>query len=76
MLFETADNGEVICGARSGASVDHNIDGRQIKLVPSKSFTNEPFDAIASHRVADDSSCDRQSKTSRRGAAVAYEYRE
>ena len=76
MLFETANDGRVVCVARAAACVDDDIDGWQFMLVLAKRFADEALDAITPYRSADDAGGNRKSKARSRATGVARENRE
>ena len=63
MFFKTTCDGWIICITSARARIDDDIDGRQLMLVKPKRFSDQAFDAIAPHGIANESRRHRQSES-------------
>lgn len=62
MAFETTHNTGVVSIAGGATRVDDDVDGRQLMLMMSKRFPDQPLEPVTSNCVADDAGGDRQSE--------------
>jgi hypothetical protein len=73
MFFQALRERRVICVASAGARVDYDVHRGQFMLMQTKRFTNQALDAIATNRIADQASSDRQTQSRMRTAIMPCE---
>lgn len=71
MPLQAAHDARIVGVAGGAARVDDYVHGRQLMLMVSKRFSDQPFEPVAPNRVPDDARGDRQSQTRRRPAVGA-----
>src|SRR5688500_10678746 len=70
MFFQALRKRRVVCIASAGARVDYDVHRGQFMLMQTKRFTNQTLDAIATNRIADQASSDRQTQSRMRTAIM------